>query len=72
MIGEDNEPLQENLIHQENIEIDKLPSFHNIEDHKNISDILQNTMFGLTFLKGSENLNCISFVHKQKENVEKI
>ena len=54
MIGEDNEPLQENLIHQENIEIDKLPSFHNIEDDKNISDILQNTMCGLTFLKGSD------------------
>ena len=29
-------------------------------------------MFGITFLKGPDNLNFISFVHKQKENVEEI
>ena len=29
-----------------------------------IKNVIECTMFGMTFLKGSENMNCLLFVHQ--------
>ena len=60
-------------IDQEIIHIDIL-QFHanpiNISSHhenKVITKIIDKTMFGMTFLKGPENLSCLSFTHILKD-----
>ena len=32
-------------------------------EHETIKTVLEKTMFGMTFLKGPDNLNCLIFVH---------
>ena len=36
--------------------------------NKVVSETIKKTMFGITSLKGADNLNCVLFVHQNKNN----
>ena len=42
------------------------------KEHKIIKNVIEKTMFGMTYLQGPDDLNCLIFVHQSKENYEKL